>query len=365
MKNNNIFEDLFVLEMTNNHLGKIDRAYQIIEEYAPVVRFNNVKAAIKLQFRDVDTFIHKDFKNSDIRQIKRSQETQLSREEYRKIVQYIKQNNMIPMSTPFDENSVDLCVDLGLPIIKIASANVNDWVLLNKVAQTKKPVIASFGGTSLHDCDSLVQFFQNRNIPLAINHCVCTYPTKDEDLQLNQIDFLKERYPYATIGLSTHEDTDWKNSMLISYAKGAKLWERHVDINTDGIQVAKYSSLPHQIDEWFKSYNKVKQICGQPGSDRKNALSEEKNFLDNYIRGVYLKRDMKEGETLTEADIYCAVPLQKGQVSVREVMLGYCGMKLCKNVKKDEPLIIDSVKNEYSKNKKMSEEIYNRGIDRK
>jgi hypothetical protein len=101
---------------------------------------------------------------------------------------------MIPMSTPFDENSVDLCVDLGLPIIKIASANVNDWVLLNKVAQTKKPVIASFGGTSLHDCDSLVQFFQNRNIPLAINHCVCTYPTKDEDLQLNQIDFLKERF---------------------------------------------------------------------------------------------------------------------------------------------------------------------------
>ena len=90
MKKNKIFEDLFVLEMTNNHLGKVERAFQIIEEYAPIVRYNNVKAAIKLQFRDIDTFIHKDFKDSNIRQIKRSIETQLSKEEYKSIVEYIK-----------------------------------------------------------------------------------------------------------------------------------------------------------------------------------------------------------------------------------------------------------------------------------
>lgn len=365
MKKNDIFNNLFVLEMTNNHLGKVERAFQIIEEYAPIVRFNNVKAAIKLQFRDINTFIHKDFRNSNIRQIKRSIETQLSKEEYKKIVQYIKNNNMIPLSTPFDENSVDLCMDLNLPIIKIASANANDWVLLNKIAKTKKPVIVSLGGTSLNDCDSVVSFFQNRNIPIAINHCVCTYPTKDEDLQLNQIDFLKNRYPDVTVGLSTHEDTDWSNSMLISYAKGARLWERHIDIDSDGEQIAKYSSLPHQIDAWFKAYNKAKEICGYPGSERKNALSEEKNFLDNYIRGVYLNRDVKAGEILNETDIYCAIPLQKGQISVREVMLGYCGMMLNRDLKKDEPLVIDSVKNEYSKNKKISEYIEKRGIDKK
>ena len=53
MKRNAIFEELFVLELANNHWGKLDRGLKIIEEFAQVVRFNNVKAAIKLQFRDV------------------------------------------------------------------------------------------------------------------------------------------------------------------------------------------------------------------------------------------------------------------------------------------------------------------------
>jgi len=359
---NKIFEDLFILEMTNNHLGDPDRALRIIEEYAPIVRYNNIRAAIKLQFRNIDSFIHKDFLNSDIRQIKRSIETQMTKKEYKKIVRHIRKNNMIPLATPFDEASVDLISELDLPIIKIASANANDWVLLNKVAKTKKPVMVSFGGTSSNDCDALVEYFQNRDIPIAVNHCVCLYPTEDEDLQLNQIDFLKKRYPDVPIGFSTHENTNWTNSMVASYAKGVRLWERHIDIEADGFKVAKYSSLPHQIDEWFVAYNKAREICGHPATARKHATKNEQAFLDNYIRGVYLKKDMKAGAVLTENDIYCALPLQKGQVSVREVMLGFCGMRLSKDVKKDKPLDVCSVDNEYSRNKKMAKYINNRGI---
>ena len=362
MKSNQVFDDLFVLEMTNNHLGDINRAYQIIEEYAPIVRFNNVRAAIKLQFRDLNSFIHQDFKDSNVRQIQRSIETYISDEDYGKIVNYIKQHNMIPLSTPFDEKSVDLCQKLNLPIIKVASANANDWVLLNKVASTRKPVMVSLGGTPVNDIDALVKFFKNRNIPLAINHCVCTYPTKDEDLQLNQIDFLRERYPEVSIGFSTHESTNWSNSMLVSYAKGVRLWERHIDINSGGIEVAKYSSLPHQVDAWFKAYQKVKTICGASGQQKTVPLPSEKNFLDNYIRGAYLKKSLKAGHILTEKDIYCAIPLQKGQISVREVALGYYGMKLKCDVKKNKPLLVDYVDNEYSRNKKLANEIYKRGL---
>ena len=64
----NIFKDLFVLELANNHWGKLARGLKIIDEFSHVIRFNNVKAAIKLQFRDVDNFIHKDFRDrTDIR----------------------------------------------------------------------------------------------------------------------------------------------------------------------------------------------------------------------------------------------------------------------------------------------------------
>src|SRR4029079_4448628 len=92
------------------------------------------------------------------------------------------------------EASVDLCVELGMPILKVASADLNDWFLLEKIAKVKRPGIVSPGGCSLKDMDDLVTFFTNRSIPLAINHCVAMYPTEDHELELNQIDFLRQRY---------------------------------------------------------------------------------------------------------------------------------------------------------------------------
>ena len=78
------FNELFVLEMANNHLGSIERGLKIIGAYGQVVRFNNVRAAIKIQLRDVDNFIHRDFRDrSDIRYIKKTLDTQLSFDQLR------------------------------------------------------------------------------------------------------------------------------------------------------------------------------------------------------------------------------------------------------------------------------------------
>lgn len=146
--NRDIFENLFVLEMTNNHQGSLQRALDIVHEHSRVVRFNNVRAAIKLQFRDVDSFVHKDFRDrSDIRYIKRVMDTKISKDDYATLVRAIKKSGCIPMATPFDEKSVDWCVDFDLPIIKIASADSNDWILIERIAATRKPCIISFGAT--------------------------------------------------------------------------------------------------------------------------------------------------------------------------------------------------------------------------
>ena len=135
-------------------------------------------------------------------------------------------------------------------------------MLIEKIAKTKKPAVVSTGGSSLKDMDDIVTFFANRNIPLAINHCVSIYPAEDAELEVNQIDFLRNRYPDNTIGFSTHECTDWSNSMLIAYAKGARTFERHIDIDSDGVKVSPYCSLPHQVDEWFRAFKKAKEMCG-------------------------------------------------------------------------------------------------------
>jgi sialic acid synthase SpsE len=356
-----IFEELFVLEMANNHLGSLERGLKIIAEFAQVVRFNNVRATIKLQFRDVDSFIHRDFVDrKDLRYIKKTLETRLSDEDLATLVRAIRQAGFTATATPFDERSVDLCVELGIPIIKLASSDLNDWVLIEKIAKTKKPVVVSTGGSSLKDVDDIVTFFANRNIPLGINHCVSLYPTEDSELELNQIDFLCKRYPDNTIGFSTHEYSNWSNSMLIAYGKGARMFERHIDIQAEGANVSSYCSLPHQLDEWFRAFHKAKEMCGAPGTQKRIPPKKEIEYLDALVRGVYAKADLPEGHCLMDDDVYLAIPLQKGQLSCRELMRGEM---LLKRVQKDAPIKIDDIESPYSQIPSLKKTIYQRGLD--
>ena len=361
MIDKDIFEELFVLEMANNHLGSLERGLKIVAEFAQVVRFNNVRATIKLQFRDVDSFIHRDFiDRKDLRYVKKTLETRLSDEDLATLVRAIRKAGFTATATPFDERSVDLCVELGIPIIKLASSDLNDWVLIEKIAKTKKPVVVSTGGSSLKDVDDIVTFFANRNIPLGINHCVSLYPTEDSELELNQIDFLCKRYPQNTIGFSTHEYSNWSNSMFIAYGKGARMFERHIDIQTEGVKVSPYCSLPHQLDEWFRAFHKAKEMCGAPGTQKRIPPKKEIEYLDALVRGVYAKADLPEGHCRMDDDVYLAIPLQKGQLSCRELMRGEM---LLKRVQKDAPIKIDDIESPYSQIPSLKKTIYQRGLD--
>ena len=360
MTGNDIFDELFVLEMANNHLGDLQRGLKIISNYAQVVRFNNVRAAIKLQFRDVDTFIHKDFrKRDDIRYIKKTIDTRLRPEDFVTLVQAIRDAGCLPLATPFDESSVDFCCKLGIPILKIASSDCNDWILIEKIAKTKKPVIVSTGGSSLKDIDDLVTFFDNRHIPIAINHCVSLYPSEDSEIELNQIDFLRNRYPNHTIGFSTHEYQDWTSSMLMAYAKGARTFERHVDIQTEGMTVSPYCSLPEQVDTWFKAFHRAKRMCGAPGTQKRLPPQKEISYLDSLVRGVYARHDLPLGHVLQDADVYLAIPLQQGQISCRELMRGEV---IRKAVPQDQPIMIDAIDSPYANIPSLNELIYHRGL---
>ena len=354
------FEELFVLEMANNHWGDLQRGLKIIADFSKIVRFNNVRATIKVQFRDVDSFIHKDFRTrEDIRYIKKTLDTQLPKKAFVTLIKAVRDSGCIPSATPFDEASVDLCEELELPLLKLASSDINDWFLIEQIAKTRRPVIASSGGSSIKDTDDLVTFFTNRNIPLALNHCVSLYPTENTDLEMNQIDFLRHRYPNNTIGFSSHEYRDWETSIAIAYAKGARTFERHIDIQSADRSVSSYCSLPQQIDTWFKAYRRAKSMCGSPGTVKRRPSREETAYLDGLVRGVYARADLKKGHTLCDEDLYLAVPLQKGQLSCREIMRG---QMLLADIGKDQPLNIDQVDTPYAYDNELKQLIFARGI---
>jgi N-acetylneuraminate synthase len=223
-------------------------------------------------------------------------------------------------------------------------------------------VIVSTGGMSKKDLDDLVTFFEHRNVLLALNHCVAAYPHEDNEAELGQIDYLRNRYPNLTIGYSCHEYRDWTSSVQIALAKGAKTFERHIDIDDDGFKVATYSSLPHQIDTWFKAWKKAKEMIGNSGTERRIPIDREIAYLDSYVRGVYAKRDLERNQLLTEDDVYLAIPLQKKQISSRELMLGKFGHRMLSDCKKDMPITIDQLNTPYSDNPDLFKSIYNRGL---
>lgn len=356
-----VFDNLFVLELANNHWGKLERGLKIIGDFARVVRFNDVRAAIKLQFRDVDTFIHRDFRDrSDIRYIKKTLDTQMPWENHRAMIEAVREAGMVTMVTPFDEASVDKCVEFGVEILKIASSDIRDKTLLRKIASTGLPVIASSGGADIGHIDELVEFFTSRAIPFALNHCVSLYPSEDSDLELDQIDFLKARYPHITIGFSTHEHRDWHDSILMAYAKGARTFERHIDIDHEGVPVSSYCTKPEQADVWFRAFKKAQEMCGNSGSARREVPEGERRYLDALVRGVYATRDLAPGEVLTHDDVYLAVPLLKGQISTREFV---GGETLTRPIAANAPVNVDGLDAPLRQDRELVEFILDRGLD--
>src|SRR5262249_12090106 len=148
---------------------------------------------------------------------------------------------------------------------------------------------------------------------------------------------------------SSHEYRDWEASMLLSYAKGARTWERHIDIDDDGFDVSQYCSLPAQVDKWLKTFHVARQMCGGSDDARRVLSRREIEYLDELVRGVYARRALEPGYTLSkhsfDRDLYLAIPLQRGQLSCREIM---DGVRLTQPVRRDEPLTIDDIDGPYS-----------------
>jgi N-acetylneuraminate synthase len=150
---------------------------------------------------------------------------------------------------------------------------------------------------------------------------------------------------------------------MITYAKGGRIFERHIDLDDGEFSFSPYCSKPEQIDTWFKAYQKAVEMCGAPDNRKRIPGEVEIKYLDALVRGVYAKRNLKKGYILKheimDRDVYLAVPLQKGQISCRELMSGEV---LLSDVKKDQPIMIDMIDSPYAHNEQLKKIIYQRGL---
>jgi N-acetylneuraminate synthase len=147
--------------------------------------------------------------------------------------------------------------------------------------------------------------------------------------------------------------------MLIAYGKGARTFERHIDIDCQDVPVSKYCSLPEQTDTWFKAFKKAEEMCGGAGSQKRVVSKKETEYLEDLVRGVYAKFDLKAGKVLTQDDVFLAIPLQKGQISCREFRTGEV-MK--SSVKKGDKITISDIQTAYGQGGEFIKYINRRGI---
>jgi sialic acid synthase SpsE/mannose-6-phosphate isomerase-like protein (cupin superfamily) len=309
----------FVFEMANNHMGSVEHGLRIVEAMHEVSREFPFHFGVKLQYRDLDTFIHADYKNrSDLKFVKRFSETRLKWEDFKRLKDAIVEKGFLAICTPFDEKSVDRIEEHGFDVLKIASCSITDWPLLERIAKTNLPLIGSTGGVSLLDIDHVVSFFRHRDKDFALMHCVAQYPTPPEDLELNQIALLKARYQGLEVGYSTHEHPDNVDAVKIAIGMGTRLFEKHVGLPTDRIQLNAYSASPAQVRAWLQAAALAFSSCGVEGQRRGFSASETAS-LRSLQRGVFAATALKAGEKLQAPNTFYAMPSGEGQVVANDI----------------------------------------------
>lgn len=328
--------ELFIYDIANNHQGSLLHGYKIIDAISQISNNFKVRGAMKLQLRDLDTYLHPLARYMGVNNhVQRFEETKLSYDDLYNLGVRIKQNKMLLAATPFDEKSVKTIQQFGnVDIVKIASCSAQDWNLIGKAIELELPMVVSTGGLSVGELDRLFDFLEQSKAIFALMHCVSLYPCNNYNMNLKRIQFMKEEYIDTTIGWSTHEYPENTVPIVAAYLLGARMFERHVGITEGPYVLNTYSSTPEHIGKWLKAYYDMKNMVGE---DRGWAvLSEEKFELSKLKRGVYAKTDIKEDDILTEDNVYFAFPYLEGKLSTDNFRFGI-NIALA-DYKKDDPI---------------------------
>jgi len=204
---------------------------------------------------------------------------EFEKDEYDFIDKYCKQKPLDWSTSVWDLDSLDFAIKYDLPFIKIPSAMVTNYELVKASAQTGIPIIMSTGMSTLKEIDEAVELLEKHAKSYAIMHCNSSYPTKNEEINLNVIPMLKERYN-CTVGYSGHE-YDLEPTVL-AVVLGAKIIERHITISHEMWGTDQKASLEvHAMDLLKKRIKDIDTILG----DGAKIVTKNELPIKNKLRG--------------------------------------------------------------------------------
>jgi len=223
-----------------------------------------------------------------------------SKEMLRAFKEYCDEKNVAFFCTPLNIGVTDFLVDeLGMEFIKVASMDLNNLPFLEYLAKKNKPIILSTGmGTLQEIMDAVNTIVEAGNDQIVLLHCVSLYPPKDETVNLNNLEMLRNTFDFP-IGFSDH--TFGTSIPLAAVAKGASVIEKHftLDKTLPGWD-HKVSANPEEMKEIVEGSRRINLALG---NYRRTVSQEELDKKALFGRSVILVRDMTQGEVVKEEDI--------------------------------------------------------------
>lgn len=287
-------EILVIAEIGNNHEGRYTLAEEMIGKAAEAGA-----GAVKFQ-----TIIPEKLVSiSQKERIEQLKKFQLSYKEFERLSQVSKEKNIIFLSTPFDIESARFLEPL-IPAYKIGSGDNDFYPMIDIIAHTGKPIILSTGLMDLQGVKKTVDFIKNVwsknaiNQDIVVMHCITSYPTPPEEVNLLAIKDLQKLN--VTVGYSDH--TLGIEAAVLSVSLGARIIEKHftLDKNYSDFHDHQLSADPKELRELVERVGKSLKLLGSP---KKTVQKSERLVMARVRRSIVAKRDLAENTVLTWDDL--------------------------------------------------------------
>jgi sialic acid synthase SpsE len=285
-----------IFEAGLNHNGDPEMALQLVEAAAACGA-----DAVKFQKRDIFALATGEILSSaetrfpslgkTYREVRSKLE--LSRDVYQNLRSRSHELGLNFMVTPFDTESLNFILDVGVDSIKVASHSVANPRLLMEISKTKLPVVMSSGMVSLEELDHAVGIFNSAGTDLAILHCSSEYPTEDQGANLQLISTIANRYG-RIVGFSGHELGTLQS--ILALGMGAKIIERHVTLNNNLEGFDHKMSMT--VDNFKLFVDDIRRIPIILGDGVKRITKIEEQTRAKYRVSMVSSRSIEKGEVL-------------------------------------------------------------------
>jgi N-acetylneuraminate synthase len=339
LQNNEIKRRCLIIgEVAQTHDGSLGQAHAFIDAIADAgadaVKFQTHIAAAE---STPDEPWRVKFSPQDETRYEYWQRMEFSKEQWNGLKKHADERGLLFLSSPFSLSAVELLEEIGMPVWKVASGEVNNFQLLNRILLTGKPIILSSGMSNLNELDEAVAQIRQKENPLAVVQCTSAYPCPAEKIGLNMLEVFQKRYDCAT-GLSDHSGQIFAG--LAAATLGAEVLEVHITLSREMFGPDVPSSITtKELRQLVEGVRLIEQMMANPV--QKEELAAELAPLRRiFTKSIYSGSFLPAGTILDPQHLLLKKP---GNGIPAAQLPNIIGKKLRRNLQTGELLMLEDI----------------------